>query len=333
MIAELTGMDVANASMYDGSTGAAEAVMMAVRVTGRHKAVVAATVHPEYREVLATYAKHQGLPTSLVGYELKTGRIDLTALEASVTQETAAVLVQSPNFFGVIEDIPAIAAIAHAKGALLIVSIAEAVSLGVVRPPVEADIVSLEAQSFGVALSYGGPFCGVLAVKEQFVRQMPGRLVGQTVDGSGYRGFVLTLSTREQHIRREKATSNICTNQALVALMATIFLSVYGKEGIGELAEHNLAKADYAAKTLSAQPGVKLRFTGAPRFNEFVLQTEEAPAQWSQRLLDAEIVGGIDLSRWYPELRNCTLWCATEIITREQIDAAAKALAAVPARA
>jgi len=333
MIAELTGMDVANASMYDGSTGAAEAVMMAVRVTGRHKAVVAATVHPEYREVLATYAKHQGLPTSLVGYELKTGRIDLTALEASVTQETAAVLVQSPNFFGVIEDIPAIAAIAHAKGALLIVSIAEAVSLGVVRPPVEADIVSLEAQSFGVALSYGGPFCGVLAVKEQFVRQMPGRLVGQTVDGSGYRGFVLTLSTREQHIRREKATSNICTNQALVALMATIFLSVYGKEGIGELAEHNLAKADYAAKTLSAQPGVKLRFTGAPRFHEFVLQTEEAPAQWSQRLLDAEIVGGIDLSRWYPELRNCTLWCATEIITREQIDAAAKALAAVPARA
>jgi len=333
MIAELTGMDVANASMYDGSTGAAEAVMMAVRVTGRHKAVVATTVHPEYREVLTTYAKYQGLPASLVGYDPKTGRVDLAALEASVTGETAAVLVQSPNFFGVIEDIPAIAAIAHAKGALLIVSIAEAVSLGVVRPPVEADIVSLEAQSFGVALSYGGPFCGVLAAKEQFVRQMPGRLVGQTVDGSGYRGFVLTLSTREQHIRREKATSNICTNQALVALMATIFLSVYGKEGIGELAEHNLAKADYAAKTLSAQPGAKLLFTGAPRFHEFVLQTEEAPAQWSQRLLDAEIVGGIELSRWYPELRNCTLWCATEIITREQIDAAAKALAAIPVKA
>ena len=333
MIAELTGMDVANASMYDGSTGAAEAVMMAVRVTGRHKAVVATTVHPEYREVLTTYAKYQGLPASLVGYDPKTGRVDLAALEASVTGETAAVLVQSPNFFGVIEDIPAIAAIAHAKDALLIVSIAEAVSLSVVRPPVEADIVSLEAQSFGVALSYGGPFCGVLAAKEQFVRQMPGRLVGQTVDGSGYRGFVLTLSTREQHIRREKATSNICTNQALVALMATIFLSVYGKEGIGELAEHNLAKADYAAKTLSAQPGAKLLFTGAPRFHEFVLQTEEAPAQWSQRLLDAEIVGGIELSRWYPELRNCTLWCATEIITREQIDAAAKALAAIPVKA
>jgi len=300
MIAELTGMDVANASMYDGSTGAAEAIRMAMRVTGREKSVVAATVHPEYREVMATYAQHQGLGSAVVGYDAETGRMDLAALEAAVSEETAAVLVQSPNFFGAIEDIPAIAAIAHAKGALLIVSIAEAISLGVVRPPVEADIVSMEAQSFGVALSYGGPFCGVLACKEKYVRQMPGRLVGQTVDGSGYRGFVLTLSTREQHIRREKATSNICTNQALVALMATIFLSVYGKEGIRELAEHNLAKADYAAKALSAGSGAKLLFNGAPRFNEFVLQTEEAPAAWSQRLLDAEIVGGIELKRWYP---------------------------------
>ena len=330
MIAELTGMDVANASMYDGSTGAAEAIRMAMRITGRDKAVVAATVHPEYREVMATYARHQGRPPTLVSYDQETGRIDLAALSAAVTEETAAVLVQTPNFFGVIEDIPAIAEIAHVKGALLIVSIAEAVSLGVVSPPVEADIVSMEAQSFGVALSYGGPFCGVIAAKEKYVRQMPGRLVGQTVDSSGYRGFVLTLSTREQHIRREKATSNICTNQALVALMATIFLSVYGKEGIRELSEHNLAKASYAAQTLSSQPGAKLRFQGAPRFNEFVLQTEEAPAQWSQRLLDAKIVGGIDLSRWYPELQNCTLWCATEVITRANIDVAANVLAAKP---
>src|SRR5580698_2048891 len=333
MIAELTGMDVANASMYDGSTGAAEAVMMAVRVTGRHKAVVAATVHPEYREVLATYAKHQGLPSTLVGYDRETGRIDLAALEAQVTNETAAVLVQSPNFFGVIEDIPAIAAIAHAKGALHIVSIAEAISLGVVRPPMEADIVSMEAQSFGVALSYGGPFCGVIAAKEQYLRQMPGRLVGQTVDSNGYRGFVLTLSTREQHIRREKATSNICTNQALVALMATIFLTIYGKEGIRELAEHNLAKADYAAKTFTGLPGAKVLFSGAPRFHEFVLETQEDPALLSQRLLDGKIVGGIELSGWYPELHNCTLWCATEVVTREQIDAAAKVLAAQPVEA
>jgi glycine dehydrogenase subunit 1 len=328
MIAELTAMDVANASMYDGSTGAAEAVMMAVRVTGRHKSVVAATVHPEYREVLATYTKNRGLPQTLVSYDRETGRIDLAALDAAVTEETAAVLVQSPNFFGIIEDIPAIAEIAHKKGALLIVSIAEAISLGVVRPPVEADIVSLEAQSFGVALSYGGPFCGVIAAKEKFMRQMPGRLVGQTVDSNGFRGFVLTLSTREQHIRREKATSNICTNQALVALMATIFLSVYGKEGIRELAEHNLAKAAYAASKLGSVPGAKIRFHGAPSFHEFVLQTEEAPAQWSQRLLDNKIVGGIDLSRWYPGLRNCTLWCATEVITRANIDAAADVLAA-----
>jgi glycine dehydrogenase subunit 1 len=327
MIAELTGMDVANASMYDGSTAAAEAVRMAMRVTGRDKTVVAASVHPEYREVMATYSKHQALPITLVGYDPETGRVDLDALDAAVTDETAAVLVQSPNFFGIIEDIPTIAKIAHAKGALLTVAIAEAVSLGVVRPPVEADIVSMEAQSFGVALSYGGPFCGVIAAKEQYVRQMPGRLVGQTVDSNGNRGFVLTLSTREQHIRREKATSNICTNQALVALMATIFLSVYGKEGIRELAEHNLAKADYAAKTLSAQPGAKLLFTGAPRFNEFVLQTDEAPAQWGQRLMDNKIVGGIDLSRWYPEMKNATLWCATEMVTLEQIETAARVLA------
>jgi glycine dehydrogenase subunit 1 len=333
MIAELTGMDVANASMYDGSTGAAEGVLMAMRVTGRHKAVVASTVHPEYREVLQTYLRYRDMPTAEVGYVAATGRLDLEALEAAVTEETAAVLVQSPNFFGVIEDIPAIAEIAHKKGALLIVSIAEAISLGVVRPPVEADIVSMEAQSFGVALSYGGPFCGVIAAKEQFLRQMPGRLAGQTVDGNGNRGFVLTLSTREQHIRREKATSNICTNQALVALMATIFLTVYGKEGIRELAEHNLAKAAYAAKTLSAQPGAKLLFNGAPRFHEFVLETEESPAQWSQRLLDEKIVGGLALSRWYPELKNATLWCATEVVARETIDHAAKVLAAAPVEA
>ena len=330
MIAELTGMDVANASMYDGSTGAAEAVMMAVRITNRHKAVVATTVHPEYREVLATYTQHQGLPVDICGFDPQTGRLDLAALDAAITSETASVLVQNPNFFGVLEDIPAIAAIAHAKGALLIVSIAEAVSLGVVRPPKEADIVSMEAQSFGVALSYGGPFCGVIAAKQEYQRQMPGRLVGQTVDSNGNRGFVLTLSTREQHIRREKATSNICTNQALVALMATIFLAVYGKEGMRELAEHNLAKADYAAKKIGSQNGAKLLFTGAPRFHEFVIQTDEDPADLGQRLMAEKIVGGVDLGRWYPELKNATLWCTTEVVTRAQIDAAAKVLANAP---
>jgi glycine dehydrogenase subunit 1 len=198
---------------------------------------------------------------------------------------------------------------------------------------VEADIVSIEAQSYGVALSYGGPYCGVLAAKEKYVRQMPGRLVGETKDTQGRRGFVLTLSTREQHIRREKATSNICTNQALVALMTTIFLTVYGKEGMRELALHNLAKAQYAAKTLSAAPGAKLLFSGSPRFHEFVLATDEAPEQLNARLLEGKIIGGLSLAKWYPELGNATLWCATELTTREQIDQAAGivATARVPA--
>ena len=335
MICELTGMDIANASMYDGSTGAAEAAMMAIRVTGRDHVLVARTVHPEYREVMATYAQHQGTRQTEIPYapldSEQAGRVDLAALAASVTTETACVLVQSPNFFGIVEDIPAIAEIVHAKGGLLIVSIAEAISLGAVRPPVEADIVSLEAQSFGVALSYGGPYCGVLAAKEKYLRQMPGRLVGETKDKAGNRGFVLTLSTREQHIRREKATSNICTNQALVALMATIYLSVYGKEGIAELARHNLAKADYAAKTLAAHG--KLLFPRTPRFHEFVLQTEESAEELNARLLEDKIIGGLSLKKWYPELGNATLWCATELTTREQIDQAAKLLAMAPVAA
>ncbi len=326
MICELTGMEIANASMYDGSTGAAEAVMMAVRVTGRTEALVAKTVHPEYREVLTTYAQHQGITKNLVGYG-EDGRLDLKELEASLTDKTACVLVQSPNFFGVVEDIPAIAEIVHKKGALLIVSIAEAISLGAILPPKEADIVSLEAQSFGVAMSYGGPYCGVIASKEKFLRQMPGRLCGETKDKNGRRGFVLTLSTREQHIRREKATSNICTNQALVALMATIFMTVYGKEGIRDLAIHNLAKADYAAKTISAGDDAKLLFTGAPRFHEFVLQTATNPDELNAQLLEQKIIGGLSLARWYPELGNATLWCATELTTKQQIDHAAEVVA------
>src|SRR6202008_3940729 len=253
------------------------------------------------------------------------GRLDLAALEQSITEETACVLVQSPNFFGVIEDIPAIAEIVHRKGALLIVSIAEAVSLGIVRPPAEADIVSMEAQSFGVALSYGGPYCGVIAAKEKYLRQMPGRLAGQTVAKAGPRGFVLTLSTREQHIRREKATSNICTNQALVALMATIFMTVYGKEGIRELALHNLAKAQYASQALSRN-GAKLLFADSARFHEFVLVTDEPADAINARLLDDKIIGGLSLQRFYPELGNASLWCVTETTPREQIDRAAKVL-------
>jgi len=319
MISELTGMDLANASMYDGSTGAAEAVMMAVRITGKNSAVVARSLHPEYREVLATYATHQGIPLRTAGFT-ESGRVDLKELESAVTDDTACVLIQSPNFFGTIEDVEAIAEIAHKRGALLVVSIAEAVSLGIVEPPRVADIVAMEAQSFGVPTGFGGPYCGVLATKEKFVRQMPGRLAGQTVDKKGKRGFVLTLATREQHIRREKATSNICTNQALVALMVNIFMTVYGKVGLRELAKQNLAKTAYAADQFGKN--ARVLFAGAPRFNELVVQTSEEPSAINSRLLGHKIVGGLLLKKFYPELGNAALWCCTELTTRSTIDTA-----------
>jgi glycine dehydrogenase subunit 1 len=319
MISELTGMDLANASMYDGSTAAAEAVMMAVRVTGKNGAVIARSVHPEYREVLTTYSTHQEIPLTTVGF-VDSGRIDLKELEKAVGDDTACVLIQSPNFFGTIEDVEAIAQIAHKRGALLIVSIAEAVSLGIVEPPRSADIVAMEAQSFGVPLGFGGPYCGVLATKDKFVRQMPGRLAGQTVDKNGKRGFVLTLATREQHIRREKATSNICTNQALVALMVNIFMTVYGKVGLRELAKQNLAKTAYAVGQFGKH--AKVFFAGAPRFNEFVVETSESPYAINSRLLGYKIVGGLPLKKFYPELGNAALWCCTELTTRSMIDTA-----------
>ena len=321
MICELTGMEVANASMYDGSTAAAEAVMMAVRLTGRRSVIVAQSLHPEYREVLATYATHQGMPLSVSGFG-NDGRLNLEALEKSITPQTACVLIQSPNFFGNIEDVAATAELAHKNGAMLVVSIAEAVSLGIVEPPREADVIAMEAQSFGVPQGFGGPHCGVIATREKFVRQMPGRLAGQTVDKQGRRGFVLTLATREQHIRREKATSNICTNQALVALMVNIFMTVYGKVGLKELAKQNLAKSAYAATHLG-QYG-KVLFAGSPRFNEFVLQTTEDPQEINHRLLDHKIIGGLPLKKFYPELGNAALWCCTELTTRTSIDNALK---------
>jgi glycine dehydrogenase subunit 1 len=248
------------------------------------------------------------------------GRVDLSRLEKSLTAETACVLIQSPNFFGTIEDVNAIAELAHKNGALLAVSIAEAVSLGIVEPPRQADIIAMEAQSFGVPLGFGGPYCGVIATREKFVRQMPGRLVGQTVDKQGRRGFVLTLATREQHIRREKATSNICTNQALVALMVNIFMNVYGKVGLKELAKQNLAKTAYAAGQFGKNG--KLLFANVPRFNEFVVQTSEAPDAINGRLLGHKIVGGLPLKKFYPELGNASLWCCTELTTRSVIDTA-----------
>src|SRR5499427_5496999 len=269
MICQLTGMDVANASMYDGSSAVPESAMMAMRITGRDRILISRAVHPEYREVLRTYAQHQGTPVEEFGYVSETGAIDHSDLDSKLDGKTAAVILQSPNFFGVVEDVPAAARIAHSKGALLVDVFTEAVALGAIEPPRQADIVAGELQSFAISPSYGGPFAGIIASKEKFIRQIPGRLVGETTDIHGNRAFCLTLSTREQHIRREKATSNICTNQALIALMATVFMTIYGKQGLRELAEQNLAKAHYLASKL------KPRFSG-PFFNEFVAATPES---------------------------------------------------------
>jgi glycine dehydrogenase subunit 1 len=319
MVCQLTGMEVANASMYDGSTAVPEAAMMAVRVTGRDRVLAARTVHPEYREVLRTYAQHQGMPIDEFGYDAETGLIDIEDLERKLDDQTAAVIIQSPNFFGVVENTKQAAALAHSKGALLIFVFTEAVSLGLLEPPRDADIVAGELQSFAIPPSYGGPFAGVMAAKEKYVRQMPGRLVGETKDSNGNRAFCLTLSTREQHIRREKATSNICTNQALIALMATVYMSVYGKEGLRELAQQNLSKAHYLAGK------VPLRFRG-PFFNEFVAKTNgRTPAEVNEELLGKKIIGGLALDRFYPELRGSVLLCCTEMIRREQMDAVAEA--------
>jgi glycine dehydrogenase subunit 1 len=319
MICQLTGMAVANASMYDGSTAVPEAAMMAMRLTGRDKILTARTVHPEYREVLLTYAQHQGMPVDEFEYVRETGAIDTTDLEKKIDEQTAAVIIQSPNFFGIVEDVRRAAEIAHRHGALLVFIFAEAVSLGLLEPPRHADIVAGELQSFAISPVYGGPYAGIIATKEKFMRQIPGRIVGETKDTRGNRAFCLTLATREQHIRREKATSNICTNQALIALMATVFMTVYGREGLRELAEQNLAKAHYLADKLP------LRFSG-PFFNEFVASTDgRAPDQINEALLKKKIIGGLPLGRYYPELKNSMLLCATEMSRREKLDLVAEA--------
>jgi glycine dehydrogenase subunit 1 len=322
MICQLTGMDVANASMYDGSTAVPEAAMMAMRITGRDGIAVARTVHPEYREVLGTYTRHQSTSLTEFEYDPESGQADLESLEQALHENTAAVILQSPNFFGVVEDAKRIAEMAHAKGALLVYVFTEAVSLGLLEPPRDADIVAGELQSFAIAPSYGGPFAGIIACKEKYVRQLPGRLVGETKDTNGNRAFCLTLATREQHIRREKATSNICTNQALIALMATVFMALYGKRGLRELAEQNLAKAHYLGERLWR------RFRG-PYFNEFVAATGvRSPEEINRRLLGSRIIGGLPLDRFYPELRNSLLLCCTEMASRADMDAVAEAFGA-----
>lgn len=324
LMCQLTGQEVANASMYDGSTATTEAVLMAERVTGRQRVLVARSVHPEYRDVLRTYAKNSGLHVDEVPFTAA-GTIDRKALKTGLKDDVCAVVVQSPNFFGAIEGLSEVAEAARAAGALLVVAITEGLSLGLLKPPREADIVAMEGQSFGLAPSYGGPFVGVIASREKYVRQMPGRLAGQTTDQEGRRGFVLTLATREQHIRREKATSNICTNQALCALAATVHLSLLGKEGIREMAEQNVAKAQFALRELEKIPGVRRSFS-APFFNEFAVELPRSVKIVNAALLKSKIIGPYVMGTAYPELTKHALVCVTEMISRSEIERFAKEL-------
>lgn len=320
LITQLTGMDVSNASLYDGAGAATEAVLMACNVTRRHaKVVVSSTVHPEYRQVLGTYLAN--LETELVTFNAENGITPAKALEAVVDETTACVLVQHPNFVGCLEDVEKLAEVAHQKGAALIVSV-DPISLGLLKRPGDygADIVVAEGQPLGTPLSYGGPYLGILACGEKYLRRMPGRLVGETLDRRDRRCWVLTLQTREQHIRREKATSNICTNQGLLALRATVYLAAMGPQGLRNTAELCLKKAHYALTEWTAE-GLLERAFPAPVFKEFVLRVPKGRAN---ALLEAAseqgIFAGVPLGCWYPELEDCLLMAVTEKRTKSEID-------------
>jgi len=317
LVAELLGMDVANASMYEWASAAAEAALVAARHTGRPEILVPDTVHPHTRQVVETYLAHSG--AKVVTLPCPNGVVDLKELKAKLNASTAAVLLQTPNFFGGLEDAPAVSAAAHEAGALLIAS-TYPVALGMIAPPGEydADIAVAEGQSLGLPLGYGGPYVGYFACKNELVRKMPGRVVGETMDLEGRRAFVLTLQAREQHIRREKATSNICTNQALCALASTIHMTLLGKEGLRELANLNFQKAHYAAVELKKH-GFALTFP-TPFFNEFAVRCPKAPEEIAENLAKEKILAGLPLGKYYPALKNDLLIAVTEIKTKGDID-------------
>lgn len=318
MICELTGMAVTNASMYDGATALTEAAIMACESTRRNEILIAKSVHPESRDVLNTYAKFRNI--KVIELEYKNGQIDVEDLQNKINSNTAAVIVQTPNFFGVIEDVGSFNELIHKNKSLLIMSV-DPISLGLLKSPGElgADIVVGEGQSLGNSLNFGGPYLGFMAVTEKLMRKMPGRIVGQTVDKDGKRGFVLTLQTREQHIRREKATSNICSNQALNALIATIYLATMGKEGLKRVANLCLHKSHYAYNELIKTGKFSPVFT-APFFKEFILKSEENIDELNVKLLENNIIGGCDAGKYYDELNNCYIVAVTEKRTKEEID-------------
>jgi len=319
LVAQLTGMDVSNASMYDGGSAATEAVLMALHATGRRRVIVAKSVHPEYRQVLDTYLTNMGV--EIVVLETPEGAVSVADLAAAVDAQTACVLMQHPNFFGCLEEVEQATEIARNAGAMFVVSV-DPISLGILKRPGDygADIVVAEGQPLGNPMSFGGPGLGILACRERFLRRMPGRLVGQTVDRRGHRCWVLTLQTREQHIRREKATSNICTNQGLCALRATVYLSLMGPTGMKQVAERCLQKAHYTADQLSAAPSLELKF-GQPTFKEFVIRVKNrSVSDLVEHAQQENIFAGVPLGRWYPELSDCLLVAVTEKRTKAEID-------------
>ena len=314
MVCELTGMDVANAGMYDGASALAEACLMAANITGRRRIAVLSTVHPHYRDVLRTYAQGQGLTVT-----------ELTPGQPTLTQEHACLAVQQPGFFGYLEDVAALERAAHAAGALYVVA-ADPISLGLLKPPGEygADVVVGEGQSLGIPLSFGGPYLGLFACRKELLRQMPGRIVGRTVDAQGRPGYVLTLQTREQHIRRERATSNICTSQQLLALAAAVYLATLGREGLREVAQLCYHKAHYAAGLIASRSGYSLQ--EGLFFKEFVVRCPRPPAEVNERLLEFGIMGGLDVSE---QIERGMLLCVTEMNSREEIEKLAAALGSV----
>ncbi|HEY5672986.1 MAG TPA: aminomethyl-transferring glycine dehydrogenase subunit GcvPA [Malonomonas sp.] len=328
LICQLTGMDVANASMYDGASACAEAVLLSLRVgKKRNRVLLSQALHPQYRETVATYCRYLNAELEVIP-ATQSGVTDLQQLAAALDERVASVVVGYPNYFGQVEDLSAVAKFTHAAGARLIAAVAEPLALGLFKSPGElgADVVVGEGQSFGIPVSYGGPGIGFFAVTQQDMRALPGRLVGETVDQDGKRGFVLTLATREQHIRREKATSNICSNQGMCTLMVGIYLALHGKQGLRKLAGQNYAKAAYAKQQIAQLDGFDIAFAGE-HFNEFVVLCAEPVVELQQRLEQEGILAGIALAKDYPELKNALLVCVTEQNSRAQIDRLVTALA------
>ena len=319
LICQITAMNVANASMYDGASALAESCIMCLTITKRDEIIISSTIHPDYKQVLQTYARAKGFKIIEIPFDNDNGKTSIKELTDSMNDHTAAVLVQNPNFFGSVEDLEEIEKITHENMSLFVVCVGEPTSLGILKAPGDynADIAVGEGQSLGINMNFGGPFLGLLATKERYLRQMPGRLVGKTKDTKGRNGFILTLQAREQHIRREKASSNICTSQVLCAIAATVYLSALGKSGFEELAELNLQKAHYAYDRM-IELGLTPRFKSV-FYNEFVFEFQDS-GNVNKELLNNGIIGGLDLGQYYESMENCIMFCVTDMHTKENID-------------